>query len=274
MGKYLQPQYLAWQLPLMAVFLIGWLFGGAYLLQRAFEKRLPRRAVTYGRCVLASLLSGGAAAFAGGVVYLLIITIAERLGTTLNYVGLIPAVLLATVMFYVVVHAMFDLPPSVVVRRGALPIGAILLLGLAVGAGVFLPARRLFFRQMRRAESTHNLYRIQAAILQYEQTLAKTPPSLTALVERGEMKAEHLRCPSIPNREIGYFYLPFRSIAREAYTEKLRACEFTHDETSPSRLVLFGNGEILPITPADFERLLALGENGDFAGGFREADRR
>lgn len=273
MWKYLE--YPTWQLPQMALFLVGWLLGGGYLIQRLFKPHLTRHTSAYGRCVQASVLSGGAAWVAAGVVYFLVITIADRYDTTYNYLGLIPAVLTAVVMFYLVLHASFELPMSVIVPRGGIVIGAILLLGLAVGAGVFLPARSLFIRQVRRGQSVTIVYRINGGIDAYEKAFAKVPSTLEALVDSNMIQASDLRCPSVPGREIGYFYLPPRSLERgeQKIPETLRLCEFTNEETKPGRVVLFTSGEVLRTGPADFERLLSLKDNDSFAKKFREADK-
>lgn len=273
MFKYLE--YPSWQLPLMALFLVGWLFGGAYLIQRLFKPHLTRRTSGYGRCVQASLLCGGAAWLSAGVVYFLIITVAETYDTTYNYLGLIPAVLTAVVMFYLVLHASFDLPMSVVVPRGGIVVGAILLLGLAVGAGVFLPAQSLFIREGRRNKSVTNVFRINGAILDYKKAFSKVPLTLEALADSNTIEPNDLRCPSVPDRKIGYFYLPPPSLARHDPNkpEKLRLCEFTSKETKTARVVLFANGDVLRrVGPPEFQRLLGLEGNRLFADRFRQAD--
>ena len=271
MLKYLD--YPLWQLPLMALFLVGWLLGGAYLIQRLFKAHTTRRTSAYAHCVKVSFLSGGAAWLAAGAVYVLIITIAERYDTTYNYLGLIPAVLTAVAMFYLVLHASFDLPMSVVAPRSGIVVGAIILLGLAVAIGVFLPAQSLLIRQVRRNKSVTNVFRINAAVDKYEKAFAKPPSSLGALVDSNTIEPRDLQCPSVPDRKIGYFYLPVPTLAREQKGDKLRLCEFTTDETKPGRIVLFATGQVLRTGPADFERLLGLEDNRLFAEKFRQADK-
>jgi len=273
MWKYLE--YPLWQLPLMALFLVGWLLGGGYLIQRLFKPHSTRRTSAYGRCVRVSFLSGGAAWLAAGAVYFLIITIAKLYDTTYNYLGLIPAILIAMVMFYLVLHASFNLPTSVVVTRSGIVVGAILLLGLAVAAGVFLPAQALLLGQVRRNRSVTKVFRIKEAVLEYEKACAKVPSTLGALVDSNMLEPRDLRCPSVPDRKIGYFYLPTPSVGRDEQKdpEKLRLCEFTSEETKAGRIVLFANGEVRRTVPADFERVLGLEYNRLFAEKFRQADK-
>ena len=267
-------KYPAWQLPLFAVFLFGWLLGGGYLLHRSLRRALPRRGATLGRCVLASLLAGAAVLIAAGGVFLLFRTIGERAEVDLKRVGAALAIVAGIPMWFLVLHAMFPLPMARILGLGWPAVGGVLVLGLAVGAGAILPARTLVLRERRKAESVIRLQMIHDLIyVNFERPEAEAPESLQKLVERRILSPSELRSPCNPGREIGYFYTPSRSLPRSERTYQLRACEFSHYHSDAGRVVLFRNGECDWVPASEFERLLGLEENKQFAAAFREADK-
>ena len=64
MSDYLFP----WQIPVYVAFVVGWIFGGGYLIRRSFKRHGASRRLSLGRGILASLLAGMAGAFAGGII--------------------------------------------------------------------------------------------------------------------------------------------------------------------------------------------------------------
>ena len=65
-----------WWTPVaVGAFVLAWVFGGGYFLQRALRKDVPRRRTGLGYFALASLLAGAAGAAGAAVVGLLILTI-------------------------------------------------------------------------------------------------------------------------------------------------------------------------------------------------------
>jgi len=268
-------KYPAWQLPLFAVFVFGWLLGGGYLLHRSLRGALPRRGAALGRCVLASLLAGAMVLIAAGAVFVLFQTIGDRAEVNLKRVGAAIAIVAGIPMWFLVLHAMFALPMARILGLGWPAVGGVLVLGLAVGAGAILPARTLVLRQRQRDRSVIRLQTIHDLIeTNFERPLARAPRALQELVDERILSPQELRSPCNPGREIGYFYIPSRSLPRPDRTEELRACEFSHSYSDAGRVVLFRNGYCDWVPASEFERLLGLEENKEFAAAFREADKK
>jgi hypothetical protein len=267
-----------WQLPQMAALLGGWLLGGGYLLHRMFRRQLPRRAAGYGRCVLASLLAGGAAAMTAAGVVLLLQTVAKTQqwpAFTAGLISLLPAAIAGLVLFYLVLYAMFDLPFPQVLRRGTPAAVAVLLLAVAVGLGVVLPARVLVKRVEARRWAEDCLQQVHRAVVAYERDYGRTPASLDALVDDRRIASEYLRNPFSPQREVGYFYHP-RPTREEGGDEALLACELRHEHTDEGRAVVFANrGSVARwVTDEQFRRLLDRPANRRFAEVLREAEQK
>jgi len=284
---YFKSAYAPWQLPLLAVFLFGWLLGGGYLLHRYLRGALPRRGATMGRCVLASLLAGGAVLIAAGAVFVLFGKIGERAEMDLRIVGGALGIIGGVPMWFLVLYVMFPLPIVRIVRVGSPAAGGVLLLALVVGAGVILPARALNLREVRKLQSINRLQMIHDLIhrnfdlieASLEQPLATVRDPLGELARKklaGKriLSPSQLRSPCDPQREIGYFYRLARSLPRDERTPELQACEFSHAGSDAGRVVLFRNGYCDWVPASEFERLLSLEENKEFAAAFREADKK
>jgi len=272
---YSQP----WQLPLVIAFILWWLLGGSYLLQRAFRKLPEHRSIPFGRYVLASGFSGVAAAITGALVFVLIVRIGDATDADLKRLAVAPAVLSGIPMSFLVLYAVFQVPFGKLLKLCAMPVGTVLLVGAVVAVICFIPARKELLRNIRINRSVFHLQVIDEAVRTYERRLSRQlPPTLAALLDQmptnagAALKEEHLQCPSLPGVRIGYFYLPSASAEKGGTTEKLRACEFSSTDSDRGRAVLFTNGDAYWVSKDRFQAILEVPENAAFAEAFRAAD--
>jgi hypothetical protein len=103
------------------------------------------------------------------------------------------------------------------------------------------------------------------------KALTETPP------DGGKplLSPNALRCPFLPDREVGYFYYgPATGPEAEGSPEQLQACELSHPEQG-GRIVMFTDrGEPKWIAEGEFRRLLKLDLNKSFAEALEEAEQK
>ena len=203
-------QYLfLWQLPVIAVFAIGWLAGGAYLLKRSASHLQTRRKLTFGRSVLAMFLGGLGASVSGGAVFMLMRRLSLRTEANLAIpTGLLVGVAMLLGLF-VVLYAFLNTGA----KQALLAVLPTLLLIVVMTAALGVPSVLIAYdRGQRRLNcdlwARRNVQLISRAINQYSNS--DPPDTLTRLVETKAIKPETLRCPNAPQRDVGLFYMPLR----------------------------------------------------------------
>ena len=278
-----------WQLPLHAVFLAGWLLGGGYLLARVIRQQTGKRQLNLPRGVLYSLL-WGIAAFAGGAVfYTLSTTISDVAKKDWRVIPLVSAAVAVVLIGYAMLYALLQMPLKQLIKKCALPIGAVLGLTIVIITVEFIPARIHFLHTLRINDSIRRLQTMDKAIRSYEREVSTdgTPPQNLAVLKQklivvGKPKQfltpDFLQLPvrhglenGVSDKEIGYFYYPAASIREKDKTDKLRACELDHPESNDGRVVLFLNGNCGWISNDDFMHKLKLPENEEFSKQFQKA---
>ena len=172
-----------WQLPLLGIFIVGWLLGGGYLLLRSMAKQPLNPPAKLPRCIGAAVLAGLAGLFAGSVLYTLLATIGRGLELNLGPLGAIVAVAAMIAVGYLVIYAMFNLPFGNVLRAAGPAIFGTILLAVVIGAAAAIPARYATQAKRRRERAIHHLQRIHRAILMYEIKTGRTPKTLSALAD-------------------------------------------------------------------------------------------
>lgn len=277
------------QLPFILAFLAWWLLGASWLLQRALRQRPEFKRRGLGPCVRAMFLAGLAAAAVAGLTFKLVFDLADspEAQPQWRYFGAAPAVLLAVPMAFLVFYASLRLPAGTMLRVSWLPLASVAMAAVVLGTPAFLLG---WFPRINKGKADTSVVRLRAidgAIRRYEQDQKQPPRDLASLtaesqgpggrVEPKLLDKSELRCPFLPDAELGYFYFPTPSVSERDrdYKEKsrvLRACEFTHDQADTYRAMLFVTGEARWNSDREFQSLLALPENAEFAKAFRAAD--
>ena len=272
-----------WQLPLLLVFFIAWIFGGGYLLRWSIRRRELQLKSDLGHCTLAITLAGIAGGISGAIIFLLFNAIgkAAGAGVSMIIVGLIFGAAATVVIAYLVIYAMFATSARNTLLICIPPIGGILLLALVVLLAGALPARYMFLRKLDRDRSLGVMQRLAYALTDYQRESQRTSPSsvtvhlpeqLEALVEDGRVTPRFVR-PDGPDKPPRFFYLRPASGVLPKDTQALVACEMKPH--SGGRAVLVGhpeaNCESQWRDDQDFRRLLDLPQNKAFAEAFRAA---
>lgn len=276
----------AWQLlPLTAFFLASVIVGGLLLkrlLTRAFadvasadQPRRRRSRLSTLRCMLAMLLAALGAGFAAACIMALFLAIDDASPRVLYWAyitGGILTLLAMPAVAYVVLLAMFPLPA----RRMVWVVLPIFLLVLAFAAVTFTPTGLIAYRQQvlreHQAQTGLNLAHIDDALRDYELRHNVPAPSLSALAEGGYIEPEYLRSPADPEGDIGYFYMPKRSAPARMNTDELRVCDYRDNFDGRGRAILTIDGSSRWVSEEQFQDLLQMDVNQDFAQALREAE--
>ncbi|MBS3735336.1 MAG: hypothetical protein KGY99_10505 [Phycisphaerae bacterium] len=260
----------AWQLPLVLVFLVGWIWGGGYLLHRALRNTSDAGRAALSRCLTAIFLAGLGGAVGGGVLFLLVQRIAQSPGHKPIVLPAVVGGLAALGLAYLVIFAMFTLSAGRTLRAVALPMGAVVALAALVGTACGVPAWYIRQGQLTRDRTLFKLDVLYKAVEGYRRRNDAPPPSLQALVDAGAIAPQHLRSPTLPDREVGFFYLPQSAEAVEdARRETIVICAIAaHDG---QRAVCYADGRTEWLDEAGFQRRLGDEPNKAFAEALRAA---
>ena len=263
-----------WQLPLVLIFLFGWIVGGGALFHRALSPHLTKKKKkTLLHGVFVSLVSGTVAGigalialFAGSVL------LPEMSDSNIPIGGLILGVLVLWVIWYIVVYAMHDLPAKLTMKLASIPITSVFLLGVLVATACGVPAYRMRMAQVEKQRAVliglQNLSGIYGALRSYASQEA--PKSLEELVEKELVEADVIKNPLDPERSSGFFYLPQPINRRSEMKEKIVACSYPVDEAP--RLVLLMGGEVASMGERSFEKSLERPENKAFAEAYQKSE--
>ena len=277
LGRLQEYLYL-WQLPFIGAFLLGWILGGGYLLRGSVRKALPemRRHISLGRCVLVSILSGATALGSAIAVYVLVNGLGAKIEADLTVAAVIVGIPVAGVMAVLSVYATFHLTLAQSVRVLAPTAGAVLAVG-AVLAGISGGlAYKIHQREVRERWALDNLLQVSEAIRGYEEVNFSLPPDLKTLTleKPGSGKyllGKHLRSHSIPDRDVGFFYLPLTWTPGDFKTLKILICELPPVLPANRRAVMFTSGKCILAGEAELQSLLERPENAEFATALQAA---
>ena len=263
-----------WQLPLVLVFIVAWLWGGGVLFRRSLSRLGEGKGVTLGKGVLVSFLAGLAGCIAAGAVFVVC-----RKALDASLISLLIAAPLFPIMAYLVVFAMFNHSPGQTLRAALLPLVAIILAAGVIGAACGIPAvhtRRAYRQEQRHIQTTQlRMDRLfQAMSLKPE----KPPKTLQDLLEIPGVKPAWLKSPANDKREVGFFYLQPNHLSSpddKTGRYKILACDFIDNFASypkPGRTVLYATGQAEFLPPSSFNSLLAKPENKAFAKALKQAE--
>lgn len=261
-----------WQLPLLGVFVVGWIGGGGYLLRWSIRRLRLRRRVKLERCVLASLLAGSAGVFAGGAVLMLAISIGQALNVSLDVPAIVLSGLALLTVSFLVLYAMFEFPARSLLAAAAVPLGATLLLGALVATAAGVPAYYLRHKKAKHRLCQRNLAEIHKAVTAYCWTHTDPPRTLQALVDEKYIRQEYIRCAAAPDAETGFFYFPSRPLPANRRTRELLACDLPGRHGDDARAMVFLNGTGDWKSEEHFQALLREPENARFAEALGKAE--
>jgi hypothetical protein len=261
-----------WQLPLFGLFLIGWLWGGGYLLMRSLRKHEQYRRIKLSQCVLNCFLGGIAGGITGAVFFRLFFTIGNVTETNLLIPSAVIALIFMAFASLLVIYAMLSLSLRDAVAAGALPVGAILILLIAVCTAAGIPAYFLRISKLERQNCRNNLALIAEGLRTHQRAFAKPASSLDVLVERNLIATTSIPCPAgAPDKHKSYFYHPASLVARDVSSEKILICDLKGNHPG-GRNVVFVNGQELWYDEDGFRVLLNKEVNKDFSAGLPAAE--
>lgn len=274
-----------WQLPLLLVFLGGWVFGGGWLLHRTVQRLAGGdRKATLPRCVVAVLLAGLGGAFGGAVLFGLINKIGAVTDAELLIPGLVIGALVALVLGYLVIYAMFSMSAKRTLKVAAVPMVGVVLLAGVVAAAAGVPAWYIRQGQIARDSAEQRLRYIHAAVRNYQLDraaggrLGPMPPSLDVLVQERIVDAKILKSPGLPDRDKAFFYHPPAELTFGEADSKLLACEVASHDGGRAVLLIRPapgddtRGEARWLSDEEFEQLLQEPQNREFAEALRAAE--
>ena len=257
------------QIPLVVLLMVGWLWGGSWLLLRSLKKRGYPKRIKLGNCVLIMLLCGFCGVLAAGVTFLLVNSFGG--GLAIKAVGAGAGLVMLVVVSLLVVYAMLELSLGKAIKAAALPMVAVMALMGVVGAAAGTPAYFWRHANRKRELCQNRLFYLHRGLLQYQQAYSEPATAVEALLEKNIVGKESVLCPG-PEGEAGeYFYFPGRVIGGGEKTEKLLACDVGGNHGG-GRNVLFVNGEARWCKDKEFQGLLELPENKDFADALRKTE--
>ena len=163
-------------------------------------------------------------------------------------------------------------------KAGLTPMGVAMMRSKAEAAAL-LKARGAtgttpMMRAMAQARSVQCMSNLKQIGLGLRMAAAKsngrTPETLSAVVDAGYLTAEVLRCPLCDgSRLCDYVYVPYDE--GTAPPMRMVVCDIDgHAALGSKRNVLFADGHVEALSPADFEKRLAEPANQAFAAVFRE----
>ncbi len=253
-----------WQLPLMALLLFGWLWGGGWLLLRSVKKRDYPKRIRLSNCLIISLLAGIGGSLVGVVFFALVNTIGSGISVNLMPVGGVIAFVVMAFTAMLVIYAMLDLPFGRACKAAMLPTAAMMAIFLFISAAAAVPAYFLRQSQLDREQCYINLNIIAQALQSHQRAMGLAADNLDLLVERNYITPELLACPRAVDPEHSYFYLPTPVDPQDKTSRTIVACDL-HPQHNGGRNVLDRSGYVRWYDDDEFEMLLKLEENQSFA---------
>jgi len=258
--------FFRWQPLPLALFVVGWLWGGGWLLLRSLRKHQYPKRIKIGNTILVSFLAG-----MGGLVvmmsfFYLLNVIGNLLGSRklVLAIGAVPALTAGGATAYLVIYAMLDLSLERALRIAIAPLFAILLFGAAIAAptGIYsVKQRRVNFRKQLAVRTVATL---ATALRTYQTRLGRPAQELQALVEQNLIAADDLASPAAPHKQIGYFYRQTWLTSPDEPSRQIVLCDF-RDNHGDGRNVVFANGEVIWYDEHEFRSLLEQDQNKEFA---------
>lgn len=255
----------------MFLVMFVWVYVGGLLLLKSVKKRDYPKRITLSRCILILLFAGAGGSIGGIVFFFLIKNVGVYMDANLKILGgLVGAVVMIIVAFFVI-YAMLELSFTKSLKAALVPLGVqVILLGI-VGPACLIPAYYMRKADVKQDRCREQLAMIGQALATYQRNYERPALTFKDLVEKNVLPANRLKCPAVKDKEIGYFYYPARIIKRQDASKQLLVCDFRGNHPA-GRNTLTVNNLFRWYDEDDFEVVLSLPENKEFAAALRAAE--
>jgi hypothetical protein len=267
----------ALQIPLLLAFLVGWLIGGAYLLQKAARKYPQRelRTISMGKCAVAMFITGLLALLAGVMVMAIgVLFYQETESKVLIGVFAVIALIVMVMMGVLSINMQLRCSLKDSWTIGQRPLfGTMALLIVVVVAG-FLPARARVMSGARRNVVLQQMKRINGAMRTYANQIGWGYPDTleNLLILQEEINEKTLKHPLRPELDVAFFYWPPSiEAAQENPAQAILAVSYAGKGNDGRAVMLYG-GKIDWLSDAECKALLAEPVNEAFARELAKAE--
>lgn len=259
-----------WQLPLLLLLAVGWLWGGGSLLLKSLKKNNYPKRIKLGNCVLYMMLAGAVSVIAAAVFFMVFKTLG---GFSMMIVGGFISLIIMITVIFLVIYAMLELPLKKSVLVSSIPVSAVICLLLLVVMASLIPARIARKADLKRGYCQRNLSMLHDRLANYQIQFGKPSDSLKTLIEKDWALPKDLICPGNEDISIGYFYYPQRTIGRNEVSRKILACDWKENHPR-GRNVLYINGNIEWLNEKELGEVFALDENKMFQQALMAAEKK
>lgn len=267
-----------WHIPLIVVFLFGWIVGGGYLVQVVVGKKTERRKYTLGQGILVSFLSGAGGGFAAMALYMIGKTIfppePDPMKLPICWPGLVAGVIGYLVVSFLVLFSMHKLSVSETLSASIIPLGAPLALGILIAWVAFIFTNPIVIAKREHVENIKKTARVLGTIYKtLEQTTLRTgraPETLEELVEKSVLEKKSIQSPVNPQGR-GFFFNGGRT-TNDPDSRRILICDYVENFGNKGRTVLYANRDIKFLTPEAFLTLLSQTENQKFSKALQAAE--
>lgn len=268
-----------WQVPIIMLFVFGWLVGGGFAFHHYLSKYTERK-VKLGKGILVSFLAGLTGVILGFLAYkvgqLLLPPPKDLDAIPISWLGLLLALVFYLLSSYLVVYAMFSLHAGEIFSASVPAIGGVVLLA----AVLFIPTGYFANRQVKekrqqekmQALTQQNMINIFSGLRRRPNDL---PTRLEELLKLEGFDAAYLKSPANDTREIAFFYhRPKNGLLRaeEGEEDKILLCDYKGNLQGGVRAVMFMNGKTVILLEEIFQGILNKPINEDFAKALRVAE--
>lgn len=272
-GNYL---HLEWQLPIIIVFLVGWIVGGGWLLRKLILRRDRMANASMERCALTSVLAGSAGAMCGVIGAYITDTILKATEVEMMPLTICVGATCALFVMFIVVFAMFDFSAATTAKVMILPILFIMVLGAVTATAAGLPAYYIHQNEAKRETSKKKLWQIRYSIVDdFQRKFGRPPKDLGELVEQKMIDQNLLDSPFMPEGQIGYFYLPSQLTQKGNDSDnRLLVCDLhtANVNGQAGRCAAMVSNACRWFTADEFDKYLTMPENQEFAAALKAAE--
>jgi len=263
-----------WQLPLVALFIAGWILGGAWLLRRAARKSPSAkvRRTTFVRWCQLSFLSGAFGMGGAVVVLCIFIALSKITALPLMRVGAVVAAVLGVLLAWLVFFASLPVTGRQSLALAAKPMGAVVVLAALLGTLAYFPALSHIRENYHYYRTVLNLIDIRRALNAYHRECGVMPDRLQQLVDARLAEPDVLASGVNPHLPVGYFYVSPGRKKADPTPIQIVAVSFLSEQHPNCRAVLFVDGDLKWFQAVEGDLFLAKEVNADFAAALRQAE--
>ena len=271
-----------WQIPLLALVVPIWVFGGGAMLYVGVRQLAKVRDASFWRSVIVNSLSGVIIVilFLGGVALATVLMGRPPVNrrSVWPWVSLVGGAVLPLFLTWLSIKIAF----GTTLRKAMLAWLATLAPGLVAYpllATMILPSAVCISTELRKVPCQKNLDRIAEYLAEFKSAGKPLPRALTSDARGLEL----CRCPAARglaiDRQSDYFYypgtvaMPFPSFPPPGERAPIIVCDLRGNHKG-GRYVLLRDGAVLWMTEAQFQNVLGMKVNARFAEALKEVENR